>query len=287
MDIKNSNNKGEDQRLSIKKFNQHQLESTIDFLNRRYFEKELQSALIEGQIDLVYQPQYCLNTNKIIAAEALVRWHHPTIGKISPGQFIPLFEKSGLIIPLGKWIFDKACRQLQYWHSNGYEVKLSINFSFAQLHQENLIETIIQTLTKNKVDPAFLVFELTETMTIHNIANFISIIDDIRTLGIHIALDDFGTGYNSLSYLAQLNVDVLKIDKSFINKINNSKKDKIVFLSIVSLAKQLDLPIVVEGIETKEQMEFVKKVGCNIIQGFYFSEPIGGEDFGKLLVKMN
>ncbi|HHW36204.1 MAG TPA: EAL domain-containing protein [Bacillales bacterium] len=286
MKIKYVNRIGGNQGLRTKKI-QANMEIMLKFLNKQYFEQEIYHSLKEGNFQFVYQPQYCLNTNNIIAGEALIRWNHPTFGQISPEHFIPLCEKFGLIIPLGEWVIEKACQQLQFWHSKGHKLKLCVNLSFGQLYQQNFIEMISKIIKKTKVDPAYLELELTETMTGNDTENFTSIIDDIRKLGIRVALDDFGVGYSSLSYLTFLNVDLIKIDKSIINKINESKKHRAVFVAIVALAKNLNLEVVVEGIETKEQMELIKNLGCNIMQGFYFSKPIRENEFENLLLRMN
>lgn len=243
-------------------------------------EKELYRALKENQFELYYQPQYDVVKCKIIGAEALVRWFHPQLGMISPAEFIPIAETNGLIIDIGKWVIEEGCKQLKIWRDQGYEeIKLSLNLSVRQLYQNNIVEMIDHTLKQYNLTPDSLAFEFTESSMMHDIDHFIQVISKFKSLGFHISIDDFGTGYSSLYYLTRLQIDSIKIDRSFIQHMEYSKENEMVITSIISMAKNLQLQIIAEGVETYNQLAMLKKMNCELIQGYYISKPIPADEF--------
>nr|WP_269671139.1 bifunctional diguanylate cyclase/phosphodiesterase [Metabacillus litoralis] len=247
-------------------------------------EKELYKAMTEHQFELYYQPQYDVVKHKIVGAEALIRWFHPHLGAISPAEFIPIAESNGLIIEIGKWVIEEGCKQLKKWHGQGYkEMKLSLNLSVRQLYQNNIVEMINHTLKQLNLTQDSLVFEFTESSMMHDIDLFIQVISKFKSRGFHISIDDFGTGYSSLYYLTRLQIDSIKIDRSFIQNMEYSKENEMVITSIISLAKNLQLQFIAEGVESISQVTLLKEMNCELIQGYYISKPIPAEKFEYLL----
>ncbi|MFJ7949896.1 EAL domain-containing protein [Lysinibacillus sp. NPDC096418] len=237
-------------------------------------ENDLHSALDNDELFLEYQPQIDLKTGEIIAVEALVRWQHPEKGWISPGTFIPIAEESGLIIPIGQWILKTACHQVKQWDQEGLPpLKVAVNLSLGQLFQQDLVEMVQEVLTNTKLEPQYLQLEITESMTI-NIDHMTAVLRNLKELGITIAVDDFGTGYSSLSYLKDFSIDCLKIDRSFVQKIQSNSTDEALVAMIISMAKHLQLKVVAEGIEEVEQLAYLKASNCEMVQGYLFSKPI-------------
>ena len=249
-------------------------------------EAQLHHALEREQFELFYQPKVDLKTNLIIGAEALVRWNHPTLGRVAPHQFIPLAEESGLIKPIGEWILDRACQQTKTWHDVGLNsLKIGVNLSGIQFKQTDLFHKITQILFNSSLDPEYLELELTETILVENIKTNIQKLKLLKKIGIQIALDDFGTGYSSLSYLQQFPFDTLKIDSCFIRNIDRNRINAVITETIISMAHNLGLKVVAEGVETEAELNFLKKYQCDAIQGFLFSRPLIGKDFRKLVIK--
>ncbi len=257
-------------------------------MNAKDFEKvmlgnRLYRALKQNEFLLHYQPQVDLQTGKINGMEALIRWNCPGLGLVPPGEFIPIVEESGLIVPIGEWVLQTACKQNQAFHKNGsLPLKVAVNLSACQFQQENLLEIILQVLKDTALDPDLLELELTESAIMKNAAGAIEILSKIKSIGINFAIDDFGTGYSSLSYLKHLPVDVLKIDRSFIQCLTTNKKDAAIVKAIIALAHSLNFKVIAEGVETKEQLEFLRENNCDSIQGHYISPPIPAEQFLKL-----
>jgi len=242
-------------------------------------EKSLRKAIKNGNFELYYQPQIPTNKDSIFGLEALIRWIHPEKGIISPADFIPIAEETGLIIPLGEWILKTACQQLQQWRNQGLEnLKVSVNLSAIQFNDKDLLKQIKTALTESSLPPQYLVCELTESMMMENIEAHIQVLESIKKLGIQISIDDFGTGYSSLSYLKRFPIDELKIDKSFVDDIEFSHDDKNIVRSIITLGHNLGLEIVAEGVETEAQLNFLQENNCNYIQGYYFSKPLPTQD---------
>lgn len=237
-------------------------------------ENDLHNALDNNELFLEYQPQIDLRTGEIISVEALVRWQHPEKGWISPGAFIPIAEESGLIIPIGRWVLETACYQVKQWEEKGLpQLNVAVNLSLGQLFQQDLVEMVKEVLMKTELEPQYLQLEITESMTI-NIDHMATVLRNLKELGITIAVDDFGTGYSSLSYLKDFSIDCLKIDKSFVQKIQSNSTDEALVAMIISMAKHLRLKVVAEGIEEVEQLAYLKSSNCETVQGYLFSKPI-------------
>ncbi|MFJ8514367.1 bifunctional diguanylate cyclase/phosphodiesterase [Lysinibacillus xylanilyticus] len=251
-------------------------ESSIsnEMTERLLLENDLHDALANQELFLEYQPQLDLYTGQIKSVEALIRWQHPKKGWISPGVFIPIAEESGLIIPIGQWVLETACKQVKSWEAAGLPpIKVAVNLSLGQLFQQNLVEIIHNVLEKTQLEPKYLQLEITESMTI-NIDHMTTILHKLKALGVTIAVDDFGTGYSSLSYLKDFPIDCLKIDRSFVQKIQSNPTDKALVDMILSMAKHLKLKVVAEGIEEIEQLSYLIDSECDTVQGFLFSKPV-------------
>lgn len=251
-------------------------------------ETELHYALEREELELYYQPKIDISSNLITGAEALLRWNHPTLGKITADRFINLAEESGLIKPIGKWVLEKACEQTQIWHQAGLDfLTIGINISGLQFQQSDLFHTIAQILFKTSLDPQYLQLELTEKILVENIRTNIQKLNLIKKLGIKIALDDFGTGYASLGYLQQFPFDVLKIDSCFVRHIDKNKVNDVIVENIIRMAHQLGLKVAAEGVETEKEFKYLQKHRCNIAQGFYHSLPLASTKFKDLVVNTN
>ncbi|WP_134686062.1 bifunctional diguanylate cyclase/phosphodiesterase [Brevibacillus migulae] len=246
-------------------------------------EKELRNAIEEGQFALVYQPKLQLQSEKIIGMEALVRWDHPEKGRISPAEFIPLAEETGLIVPLGKWVLNQACWQNKQWQEQGFApLVVSVNVSGIQFTQSDLVDTVREVLQETGMDASLLELEITETVLMKEIEKMSKIMEEIRSLGVNISIDDFGTGFCSLLYLKKLPVNTLKMDKAFIDDIENEQDIRVIESSIITLAKGLNLEVLAEGVETWQQYNALKKIGCDYIQGYLFSKPLPPDEFFQL-----
>ncbi len=249
---------------------------------------ELREALQQQQFKLFYQPQ--TNTaGHVIGAEALIRWLHPQRGMVSPLEFIPLAEDSGLIVPLGNWILETACQQLVQWskESTAAHLSIAINVSARQFQQHNFVEQLQQILTRTGADPHQLKLELTESMLVDNPEDITTKMDALKTHGIKFSLDDFGTGYSSLSYLKRLPINELKIDKSFVNDILTDPNDAAIARMIIRLAQSMELKVIAEGVETKEQRDWLEQEGCFKYQGYYFGRPMPVEKFDEYIAVTN
>lgn len=247
-------------------------------------QNELYEALIHNELTLYYQPQTFIKNNKIIGAEALIRWKHPKKGYISPSAFIPLAENSNLISSIGKWVIREACEQAKIWHDKGIDIHLSINISAHQLKSHDLLDIIDKSIIDTGVDPKRLIVELTESALANNIDELLKILHEIKARGISIAIDDFGTGYSSYSYLKRFPIDYLKIDKSFIDNIPYRKDDIAIIKAIISMAKALEFQIIAEGVETQEQFDFLYQNQCEYYQGYFRSKPVDVVEFEKLML---
>lgn len=240
-----------------------------------YIENSLYKALDLDEMAIYYQPQIDGRTQTITGAEALLRWNHSKLGMISPVDFIPLAEETGLIIPIGKWVLENACKQLKHWKNEGYvQLTMSVNLSGRQFEEEDLVPMIKEILEDLKLDPSCLHIELTENQIVKNTKVAIEKMKQLKELGVKISIDDFGTGYSSLGYLKDFPLDTLKIDRSFIMDVTENAADAAITNTIITLAKNLNLNVVAEGVETAEQLAFLLSKDCHIMQGFYFSRPI-------------
>ena len=247
-------------------------------------ENDLREALKGNQFLLHYQPQVDLQTGKIIGAEALVRWLHPQRGLVPPTKFIALAEEKGIILPLGTWILEEACRQTRAWQRDGVPVvPVSVNLSPLQCREVTLAHTVRRVLRETGLNPALLELEITESTLMAQTETLRARMIEIKNLGIRFSLDDFGTGYSSLSYLTRFPIDTLKIDRSFVRDMIDDPKDLAVVDTIVDLADNLQLRTVAEGVEKMEQITLLKLLGCHSIQGYYFSRPVPADDFQRML----
>lgn len=242
--------------------------------SRLTLENDLQHALTNNELYLEYQPQLDLKTGQIHSMEALIRWKHPEKGVIPPLDFISIAEETGLIVPIGQWVLETACRDTYNWQQK-YErpIQVAVNLSIGQLYHEDFVQVVSQILEKTKLEPKYLQLEMTESMTM-NTKQITPVLERLKALGVTIAVDDFGTGYSSLSYLKDFPIDCLKIDREFIRNIQENTNDEALVALILSMAKHLRLKVVAEGIETVEQLNYLKKNDCDIIQGYLISKPI-------------
>ncbi|MEL6786541.1 MAG: EAL domain-containing protein [Cyanobacteria bacterium J06607_15] len=247
-------------------------------------ESELHYALERQELELFYQPKLDLQSSQIIGAEALVRWNHPKMGRIEAERFIPLAEDIGLGGSIGEWVMKTACRQLRVWHDAGFNtLKMGVNLSSTQFRQLDLFHKITQVLFNVSLEAQYLELELTETILVENIKANVQRLNLFKKLGIGIALDDFGTGYSSLSYLQQFPFDILKIDRCFIHDINRNKINAVITQGIIEMAHQLGLKVVAEGVETSAELDFLKNIKCDAIQGRLFSRPLSAREFNQLV----
>jgi len=252
-------------------------------LRRFTLENSLGHALRRREFTLHYQPQIHAGSWQITGAEALIRWDHPELGQVPPADFIPVAEKSGLIIPIGEWVLRTACLQLKKWHANGFKkLTLAINVSARQFQEQAPADTIAQILEETRLEPACLELELTESSLLANADHVVKSLSKLKNLGVKLAIDDFGTGFSSLEYLSRLPLDILKIDQSFVRDAS-SRDGAALLSSIISLAHKLRLRVVAEGVETKEQLTFLRRLGCDEMQGYLFSKPLPSEQFQRLL----
>jgi diguanylate cyclase (GGDEF)-like protein len=253
-------------------------------VERVRIERHLRHALERDQLSVHYQPLIDLGTGRIVCAEALLRWQNPEIGQVTPDQFVALAEDTGLIVPIGEWVLQTACRQLSRWRIEGLPALcLSVNISSRQFRGKGLVNAVCQALKDNAISPRGLQLEITEGLLMDDLPETKEALHELQNIGVRLAVDDFGTGYSSLSYLKRFPVSALKIDKSFIRDIPADRGDATLVEAIVAMAHRLNLQVIGEGIETKKQLDFIRSRSCDLAQGHYFSEPISGDDFGKLL----
>ena len=257
-------------------------------LRRVEIEKGLRYAMKNNELEIYYQPQIDIINNKIKGFEALLRWNSAELGRMNPTEFIPIAEQSGLLIPMGDWIIKTVCIQNNLWKSKGYLYDtIAINLSAIQLENHRFEDNLKNLITETKIDPKFVELEITESVLMKDFDNNVKLLTGIRELGINIALDDFGTGYSSLSYLRHLPINTLKIDKSFIDNIVTNERERAILGGIIHLAQKIDLNVVAEGAETKEQINLLQKMGCNQIQGYYFSKPLPAGEIEEKFLKTN
>ena len=247
-------------------------------------ENSLRKAQKQGELQLYYQPQFDLITHKIIGIEALVRWMHPEKGMLLPDDFVPLAEESGLIIPMGEWILQTACKQNKTWQIAGYDpIYITVNISSVQFKKKNFVESVAQILIDTDLNPEFLELELTESILMQPTASTMKTLNELKATGVRLAIDDFGTGYSSFGYLKQLPIDTLKIDRSFVRDIELDLDDRAIIKAMISLARTLNLKIIAEGVETLEQLAYLQEQGSDGIQGFLLSHPLPTDSLTHLL----
>lgn len=245
---------------------------------RKKMEIELRQALENNEFKLYYQPQIDLNDGSVMGMEALIRWEHPERGIVSPAEFIPFAEETGIIVSIGEWVLRKACQQNKKWHEQGFTICVKVNLSASQFYQSDLIKIVTQILAETGLDPQFLELEVTESIMMKNMKQTVTTLKALKNIGIKIAIDDFGTGFSSLSYLKQFPIDTLKIDKSFIWGLFTDEKSDAIVSAIINLAENLQLKCIAEGVETPEQLSYLLKNKHIIAQGYLFSQPLPFEN---------
>ena len=252
--------------------------------NRIKLETELRRALPGRELRLYYQAQVN-SVGKVVSAEALIRWEHPQRGLVSPVQFIPLAEDSGLILPIGAWVMETACAQLKEWekHPAGRDLKLAVNVSARQFRQADFVSMTKEIVELSGINPSLLKLELTESIVINNVADTIEKMHQLKSLGLTFSMDDFGTGYSSLAYLKRLPLDQLKIDQSFVRDISQDPNDAAIVQTIITMGHTLGMNVIAEGVETQAQLDFLLQHGCKTYQGYLFSRPVPLAEFEKLL----
>lgn len=248
-------------------------------------EANLRYAIENNEFSLYYQPRIKMATGCLVGVEALLRWHNQNLGWISPSEFIPIAEKTNLIIPIGKWVLQNACRQHKQWQQKRLpSLRVSVNLSACQFEQQDLLETIDRILDDTQMDVNYLELEITESILVKNIERTVAILWELKRKGISIALDDFGTGYSSLSYLQKLPIDTLKIDRSFVTNLTSNADDIAIVKAIIALAQSLKLNITAEGVETEAQFKYLLDRGCHEVQGYYCAEPLTVELLEDFLI---
>jgi diguanylate cyclase (GGDEF)-like protein/PAS domain S-box-containing protein len=257
---------------------------TVRAVERQSIEEGLRRALEQREFALHYQPKIDMNTGAIIGAEALLRWSHPVRGSVSPAQFIPIAEACGLILPIGQWVLREACEQARAWVDAGLPVTtMAVNVSALEFRNESFLQGLLAILGETGLDPRSLELELTESVLMERAESAVFILEALRELGVKVAIDDFGTGYSSLSYLRKFPIDALKIDQSFVRHLGTTGHDSIIVTAVIGMARNLNLRVVAEGVETLEELAFLRAHQCDEAQGYYFSRPVRPSEFATLL----
>jgi diguanylate cyclase (GGDEF)-like protein len=265
-------------------FEFYRTEMSTASVRRLSLESALRRALERDELVVHYQPQAELSSGHIVGAEALLRWQHPELGLLPPAEFLPLAEETGLILAIGEWTLEHVCRQAQAWRSHGLPpLRLAVNLAARQFYQGDFARRVAATLARHGLDPRLLELELTEGVLMQNTQGTIAILAELHALGVRLAVDDFGTGYSSLSYLKRFPIDTVKIDRSFVADIPRDADDAAIVTAIIAMAHGLGIRAVAEGVETCEQMEFLRRRGCDEVQGFLLGRPLPSAGFEQLL----
>jgi diguanylate cyclase (GGDEF)-like protein/PAS domain S-box-containing protein len=249
---------------------------------------ELRRGIEDRQFEVFYQPIIDVRTTNVIGAEALVRWHHPTRGLVGPAEFIPIAESTGLIVPLGKWVLSEACRQAESWRNSGItdeRFHISVNLSARQLQDPAILDDVGAAIRDSGLPPAFVVLEVTESVIMHDLPTALFRLCALKDLGLQLAVDDFGTGYSSLSYLRNFPMDIVKIDKSFVDRITLDPEGAAMVRGVIDLSSALGLATIAEGVEYPDQLALLRELGCNSVQGYMFAKPMPSEEFAETFTK--
>jgi diguanylate cyclase (GGDEF)-like protein len=253
-------------------------------VERQSLEGGLRRALKRDEFVLHYQPKVNLKTGMIIGAEALIRWQHPDRGLVPPAQFVPIAEDCGLIVPIGRWVLREACRQARLWLDDGMKaMAIAVNISAVEFRSASFLESVRAVLTETRLDPHCLELELTESVLMREPESAALLLRELKAMGLQLAIDDFGTGYSSLSYLKRFPIDVLKIDQSFVKDMTTDADDAIIVTAVIGMGKSLKQRVIAEGVETREQLDFLRSQRCGEGQGYYFSQPLVAEEFAVML----
>ena len=259
-----------------------------DIVKEQKLSSEMVEALENGQFEVYYQPQYDYENNSLVGAEALVRWNHPEKGMISPAVFIPMFERNGFITVLDEYVWEKACQDLRKWMDDKEKyipISVSVNISRIDIYNPNLCKTLKNLVKKYNLNASALKLEITESAYMQSPEQLINVTKDLRANGFIVEMDDFGAGYSSLNILKDVPVDILKLDVNFLSKGEDDSKGGHILSSIIRMAHWLNIPVIAEGVETKEQADYLKSLSCVYMQGYYFSKPLPKNEFEKILVK--
>nr|WP_315250574.1 EAL domain-containing protein [uncultured Duganella sp.] len=247
-------------------------------------QSQLRGAIARDEFEVHYQPQVCLKTGAVVGAEALLRWDSAVLGKVPPNRFIPLAEEYGLVNSIGEWVLESVCAQMKVWHDQGLgKIKVAVNLAAGQFANDATVPYVESTLRKFGVAPEYLGLEITEGTVMGDPDKAVAALRRLKDIGVSISLDDFGTGYSSLSYLKRFPIDVLKIDKSFVDDVTTNSADAAIALSVISLAHNLNMRVIAEGVETRDQVQFLTGRGCDEMQGYFYSRPLNAEGFAALL----
>jgi diguanylate cyclase (GGDEF)-like protein len=259
-------------------------EMSDEVLLRVNLENKLRLAIARNELHLVYQPKVDLASGRVIGCEALLRWNHPELGAVSPGQFIPVAEESGLIVPIGDWALRSACAQCRVWNDAGLPpIAVAVNLSARQFLQQDVVQWVLKVLEETGLAPDRLELELTESIIAQDTEKVIGTINQLKARGVRHSIDDFGTGYSSLTYLKRFRVDALKIDQSFVRHMLTERDDAAIVQAVISLGHTLRMKVVAEGVETSEHCAILRQHGCDAMQGYYFSKPLAAKEFAELL----
>ena len=267
----------------------YQAEMNAHALQRLELESHLRRALERQEFVLHYQPQFDLNDGgRIIGLEALIRWQRPGVGLVAPMEFIPLLEETGLIVAVGEWILRTACAQHHAWRKAGLPpMRVAVNISGRQFNSSDLIAMVGRVVQDTQMEPVFLEFEITESILMKSAGSVDKILQSLSTMGVHLGVDDFGTGYSSLSYLKRFPINILKVDQSFVRDITSDKDDAAIVSAIITMAHALGIQTTAEGVETLEQLDFLRTQGCDFVQGYYFCRPQTGDEIERLIKENN
>jgi EAL domain-containing protein (putative c-di-GMP-specific phosphodiesterase class I) len=256
-------------------------------MQRLSLENDLRHAAERGELFLHYQPVADVASGQIVGAEALLRWDHPQRGRLEPDSFIPLAEETGLIVPVGEWVLREACLEAKTWQDAGYlPIHIGVNLSARQLNHKGLVNLVTRVLDESGISPEWLQLEITEGDVMSNVEFIIGVLHRLRGMGVGISVDDFGTGYSSLSYLKRFPIDSVKIDRSFVRDLATDASDAAIVTTIIAMARNLNLRVVAEGVETEEQLEFLRRRGCDEFQGYLVSRPVPAQAFTRLMTSV-
>jgi diguanylate cyclase (GGDEF)-like protein len=257
-------------------------------LHRLDLENLIRTAIEEDQFELHFQPKIDASTFRLVGAEALIRWTHPTRGPIAPDDFVPIAEETGLIVPIGDFVIREACRQVKVWSTSPVgAVPVSVNISSHQFRESGFVDNVLDAVASAGIATTQLELEITESVLLHDVDRTLVQLNSLKEAGISLSIDDFGTGYSSLNYLKRFPIDTIKIDRSFVKDLHDDADDAAICAAIIAMSRQLGLNVVAEGVETKDQLKFLRRHKCNHIQGFVFSRPLSADDFFALLVRMS